>query len=202
MEGSDAPKLSLRCLGTRQKFIEPIAGQGAANANCADFRAKETDNSDNANSVVLLLSFGSFRFFDAGDLTWNMEHKLICPTNLIGTVDVYQVTHHGLDVSNNPVLVRSLAPRVTIMNNGVTKGCQPETFLTLKSAPSIQAIYQVHRNERADAQNNAPLEFIANHEKECQANYIKLSVDPQGKSYMVSIPANKHERTYQTQERP
>ena len=189
----------LKCLGTRQKFIEPVGGKQSENSHCAEHRPKETDNSDNANSVVLLLSFGAFRFFDAGDLTWNIEHKLVCPVNLVGSVDVYQVTHHGLDSSNNPVLVRSLSPRVAIMNNGVTKGCQPDMFHTLKTTPSIEAIYQVHRNERADSQNNAPDEYIANRDgANCQANYIKLSVDPSGKSYTVSIPANKHQQTYQT----
>ncbi|MGH7137148.1 MAG: hypothetical protein ACREHD_15510 [Pirellulales bacterium] len=28
------------------------------------------DGSDNANSIVLLLSLGEFQFFEAGDLTW------------------------------------------------------------------------------------------------------------------------------------
>ncbi len=174
------------------------AGTAADNDCCKEAQRKPIDLSDNANSVVLLLEFGPFRFFDAGDLTWNIEEKLVCPKNHIGQVDVYQVTHHGLDQSNNNVLVKSLEPRVAIMNNGVTKGCQPQTFATLKETKSIEAIYQVHKNLRPDGDvNNAPDEFIANHEKDCKGNYIKLSVAPDGKSYTVSVPATKHERTYQ-----
>jgi hypothetical protein len=195
----DSPALSIRCLGTRQKFV-PAAGDAPDNATlCASARAKNRDGSDNANSVVLLVEFGSFRFFDAGDLTWNREADLVCPKNLVGKVDVYQVTHHGLDASNNPLVIRSLEPSVAIMNNGVTKGCMPEVFATLKEAPSIQAVYQVHKNQRPDgATNNVTDEYIANPDKECKGNHIRLSVDPTSKSYTVSIPANKHERTFRT----
>jgi hypothetical protein len=35
-------------------------------------------------------------------------------------------------------------------------------------------------------------------EKNCSGHYIKLSVDPSGQSYTVSIPATGHKRTYQT----
>jgi competence protein ComEC len=197
-EGAAAP-LSLRCLCARQQSIAPPGAGAPANQVCASARPKAIDNSDNANSIVLLLEFGPFRFFDAGDLTWNVEERLFCPVNLVGTVDVYQVTHHGLDGSNNPVAIRSLEPRVAVMNNGITKGCEPYTFATLKETPSIQTIYQVHRNCRADSQNNTSDEFIANRGAEdCQANYIKLSVEPSGQTYTVSIPANNHEQTYQT----
>lgn len=189
--------LRLQCLAARQKFIAPPAGF-PPNDCCADMRLKPIDNSDNANSIVLLLSFGPFRFFDAGDLTWNRERDLVCPVNLVGQVDVYQVTHHGLDASNNPVLIHSLEPTVAVMNNGVTKGCQPETFAALRNTPSIQAIYQVHRNLRADSANNTLPELIANDEPDCQANVIKLSVARDGLSYTVSIPAKNHQRTFQT----
>jgi hypothetical protein len=116
-------------------------------------------------------------------------------------VDVYQVTHHGLDSSNNPLVLQSLKPTVAIMNNGHQKGCLPEVFSALKEVASLQGIYQVHKNLRPDgAVNNVPDEFIANKEndKECSGHPILLSVDPSGGSYVVRIPASGHEREFKT----
>jgi competence protein ComEC len=200
---SGGPRLALRCLGTRQQFVLAPDGAPGNESICADHRPKDRDGSDNANSVVMLLDFGSFRFFDAGDLTWNQEYKLVCPQNLVGQVDVYQVTHHGLDSSNNPVVLRSLRPNVAIMNNGTTKGCLPEVFGNLKETPSLEAIYQVHKNLRPDGNvNNVPDEYIANCEEKCEGNIIQLSVAADGKSYTVSIPANGHSRMFATRDKP
>lgn len=192
-------KLGFTFLGGQKQFIEPPADAAVNSAVCSSSREKERDGSDNANSVVMVVDFGGWRFYDAGDLTWNQEARLVCPKNLIGKVDVYQVTHHGLDSSNNPLVLRSLEPRVAVMNNGVTKGCLPEVFGNLKDTKSLEGIYQVHKNLRPDgATSNAADEYIANKEKECQGNYIKLSVAADARSYTVTIPANGHSRTYQT----
>lgn len=191
-----APPLTITCLGTRQQAIAAPAG-AEATPGCAEAAIRPVDNTDNANSVVTLLSFGEFQFFDAGDLTWNVEKNLVCPTNRVGKVDVYQTTHHGMDVSNHPLVIDALQPTVAIFNNGVTKGCEPQTFHTLKATPSVQAIYQMHRNLRGDGSPNTEAEQIANDEKECQANFIKLSVDPTATSYTVQIPAKGHTRTFQ-----
>jgi hypothetical protein len=163
-----------------------------------NFQPMPEDKTDNANSVGYLLSFGSFKFFDGGDLTWNIENRLACPKNLAGAVDVYQANHHGLDNSNNPALIDALKPRVAIINNGPRKGGESRTFATLKSVKEIQAIYQLHRNVRTTEKDNAPSEFVANDEEACQGEFIKLSVAAGGKSYSVSIPSKQITRNYRT----
>ena len=59
-----------------------------------------------------MLTYGRFRTIDLGDLTWNGELDLMCPTNRIGTVDLYLTSHHGLEKSGSPALVQALRPRV------------------------------------------------------------------------------------------
>lgn len=194
------PKLKLRCLGANQKFIK--APEGAAqNPLTGSVPPKEPDPSDNANSVVLVLEFGDFRFFDGGDLTWNVEEKLVTPINLVGVVDLYQVNHHGLDTSNNPVLIRSLQPTVSVMNNGPKKGTSQSAMDALKSTASIQAMYQVHENIREDRENTSDKSMIANHADSgdaCAAHHLHCQVSADGKSYTMNVPSQKHSRTYQT----
>ncbi|KAA5548144.1 ComEC/Rec2 family competence protein [Adhaeribacter rhizoryzae] len=191
------PNLTIKFVGVDKQFVT-VAKNIKNPDGCETTTDKATDTSDNANSMVLVMDYGPFRFFDGGDLTWNIEKNLVCPTNLVGTVDVFQVNHHGLDQSNNPVLIKNLAPTVSIMNNGTRKGCGPETVTTLRNTPSIQAAYQLHKNIRQDSEFNTQEGYIANLEENCKANFIKLTVAPDGKKYAVSIPATKHEKTFIT----
>jgi competence protein ComEC len=194
------PKLSLRCLAAKQKFVEAKSStpQGA---HCDKSAPKDKDTSDNANSIAVVLEFGGFRFFDGGDMTWNTEGELVCPQNRVGSVDVYQVNHHGLDVSNNPLLVYSLAPTISVMNNGPRKGTAKATVDTLKSSPGIQAMYQLHKNVRPGEDSNTSDECIANLPEKCEANYLKLSVAPSGQSYTMRIPATSYQKTFQSKAR-
>jgi beta-lactamase superfamily II metal-dependent hydrolase len=193
-----ASALALRFIGSDKTFIDDKNAKDNA-AICAEGQPKPEDTTDNANSVVSLVTLGEFRFFAGGDLTWNLESQLVCPKNRVGEIDVFQIDHHGLDKSNNPVLIKSLAPTVAVVNSGPRKGGEPGTFATLKATPSIQDIYQLHRNVRLPADQNPPPAFIANMEEDGDAgNLVKMSVDPTGKTYVVSIPATKTEKTYAT----
>lgn len=198
--GSKLPVKGVTLLvhGARQEFDNGKAGR--KNPVCAEAKPKDPDLSDNANSVVLSLQYKGWKFFDAGDLTWNMEEKLVCPRTTLPEVDVFQSTHHGLDQSNNPLVVQTLKPKVAVFNNGPKKGCQPGAFASVKGLPGVEAIYQVHKNLVAADANTTP-EKIANVEEKadkCAGNYVKLSVDPSGKKYTVSVPSTGHEQTFTT----
>ncbi|HVG38280.1 MAG TPA: MBL fold metallo-hydrolase [Pyrinomonadaceae bacterium] len=163
-----------------------------------NFVAAPEDTSDNARSVVFLLTYGNFKFFDGGDLTWNVEDRLACPKNLAGPVDVFQVNHHGLGTSNNPRLVAALAPRVAIINNGARKGGAARTFATLKESVAADRIFQLHRNVATTDADNAPPANVANDAEACQGEYVKLSVDARGRSYVVTVPGKGTTHKFQT----
>lgn len=158
--------------------------------------AKPEDSSDNARSIGFLLSAGDFEFLDLGDLTWNVEHKLVCPQNLIGAVDVYQATHHGLDQSNHPALLKAASPTVAVVNNGAKKGGTAAAFKWLKETESIKDIFQVHRNVATGPGDNTAPELTANDGEKCDGAGIVLTLDPSGKSYTVDVPSKKTSRTY------
>jgi competence protein ComEC len=138
------------------------AGAGAANPYCAGFTPQAADPTENAQSVGSVITFGKFRAAHLGDLTWNKEFNLMCPNNLIGTIDLFVVSHHGLAISNSPALVHGIHPRVAIVNNGIRKGATPETMKTLFSSPGLEGVWQIHFSELGGQEYTVPGMFIAN----------------------------------------
>jgi len=192
------PSLRLRVLAAGGLVLGEQPGVPQIKPCGPHFQPQPEDKTDNVNSVGFLLTFGGFKFFDGGDLTWNIENRLVCPKNLVGAIDVYQADHHGTDVSNNPTLLRALNPRVAVIDNGPRKGGDARVYATLTSLKEIEAVYQLHRNLRTNDKENTMSGYIANEEEACQGNFIKLSVEPGSKSYTVSIPAKQISRNYRT----
>lgn len=184
-------------LASGGRVIDAPAG-ASANPLCDDAPDdKPVDNSDNARSVVLRFRLGEFTFLDCGDLTWNVEKKLVCPVDLIGSVDVYQVTHHGLDISNHPILLKTIAPTISVMNNGARKGGSAETVKRLKSIPSIQAAYQLHKNSTTSDDENTDPKLIANSDPE-GGEFVQIRVEPDGSAFSVRIGEKGEAKTFES----
>jgi competence protein ComEC len=137
-------------------------GAGRPNPYCAGFKPMDVDMSENAQSVGSIITFGKFRVAHLGDLTWNKEFDLMCPTNRIGTVDLFVVSHHGQPISNSDVLVHAIQPRVAIMNNGTRKGGQPDAMRIIHSAPDLEDLWQLHFSLLSGQDYTVPGLFIAN----------------------------------------
>lgn len=179
------------------EIAEPLMGAGASNPLCANDKLRARDESENARSVGTLITFGKFRAIDLGDLTWNKEHDLVCPNNKIGTVDLYIVTHHGMDLSGSPAIVHALHPRVAIMDNGARKGGTPPAWQAIHSSPGLEDIWQLHYAIGGGKDNNAPDTFIANTDEQGdQGNWIRVTVRPDG-AFTVYNSRNKYTKTYE-----
>jgi beta-lactamase superfamily II metal-dependent hydrolase len=150
---------------------KPVAGGGAPNTLCSSFKPQGTEitsrmaDAEDSRSVSLFITYGRFRTVIMGDLTWNREFDLMCPSNPLGNVDVYLVSHHGSETSGSEVLVHAVRPRVGIMNNGPRKGGAVQTFQILRASPGFEDLWQNHYSVPGGAQHNRPESFIANLEE-------------------------------------
>ena len=174
----------------------PLPGAGgSANALCSSNVPKEVDPTENARSVGTYYTFGKFRTIDLGDLTWNKEFLLACPTLKVPPVDLYIVSHHGADLSSNPVLVKALGFRVAVMDNGSKKGGAASTVDTIRSSPGFQDLWQLHFADAGGKEHNAADEFIANVDEGDTGHYLKVTAWADG-SFEVYNPRNKQLKKY------
>lgn len=176
---------------------KPLAGGGQPNDLSPAQRPNYQDSGDNAGSVGLLYEFGKFRMLDLADLLSPIEYDLVCPNNLVGSVDLYMVSHHGLKVSNSKFLVHAVRPKVAIMNNAARKGGEPETLDILKTSPGFQDLWQMHYSN-AGGEKNAPADFIANPQEPCEAKLIKVTAQRDG-AFTVTNARNNFSKTYRPQ---
>jgi competence protein ComEC len=198
LESPSAP-LNIRVITADRQVV---ANTGKPNPFADRHQPQPEDTTDNAASLSLLFTFGKFKFLCCGDLTWNVEAQIVTPNNPIGQVDLFMVTHHGLEVSNNPALVLAIDPVVAVMCNGPTKGGHANTQTTLREVKSLKALYQLHRNLSLADDQQTPAEFIANSGDTagCEGVWVKASVAPDGKSYTVQIGEDGAPATYATRQ--
>ncbi|HTP36538.1 MAG TPA: MBL fold metallo-hydrolase [Candidatus Acidoferrales bacterium] len=190
--------IEVKVLSAAGKVIDaPLPGAGQPNPECASFQMKDPDPSENAQSVGMLIAYGSFRMVDLGDLTWNKEKDLVCPVNKIGTVDLYLVSHHGMNMSGSPQLVHALHPKVALMNNGPRKGGSPEVWQTIHDSPGLQDLWQLHFAVAGGKDHNSADTVIANLDETntCEGRWIRVDAQKDG-SFKLYNSRNKFEQAY------
>lgn len=178
----------------------PLPGAGAPNPLCASEPEAVVDTTENAQSVGMLITYKKFRMLDLGDLTKRKERNLVCPNNLIGTVDLYLTTHHGLDLSNSKVLVDAVHPRVAIMNNGAHKGGIPAAWQIVHDSPGLEDLWQLHYAVDGGKDHNVAEDHIANlgdvkAGETDEGNYIKVTAEPNA-TFTVFNSRDKLTKTY------
>jgi beta-lactamase superfamily II metal-dependent hydrolase len=152
----------------------PLEGGGAANPFCKEAETKPADTTENARSLGIQITFGKLKLLDLGDLTWDKEMELVCPTNKLGRMDIYIVSHHGWDHSSSPAMVNAIGARVAIMNNGERKGGSASVLDTILKAPGLETLWQLHFSEEGAEEHNTDDEYIANLEGQENGNFLEL----------------------------
>ena len=176
-------------------FAAPQPGAGEMNPYCAKEPAAPDDKTENARSIGILVTYGKFRFLDLGDLTKRKELELACPNNLIGTVDLFLVTHHGSDASNAKALDWALHPRVAVIDNGPRKGSSPAAWQIVHDSPGLEDLWQLHYAEESDRDHNVPEERIANVKENCEGKSISVTAQADG-SFTVTNNRTGTQKTY------
>lgn len=178
-----------------EHISEPLPGAGQANSYCAAEPSAPMDDTENARSVGVMITYGQFRFLDLGDLTKKKELEIACPNNLLGRVDLFLVTHHGADLSNPKALVWALHPQVAIVDNGGRKGASPAAWQVVHDSPGLQDVWQLHYAEESDKAHNTDPERIANVKENCEGKFLKVTAQKDG-SFTVINGRTAEEKKY------
>jgi len=163
----------------------------AANKQINELPADFEDN----QSIGLLISLGKFRMLDLADLEAHHAHDLVCPNNLIGHVNVYNVNVHGQFKGIAPELVGALNAPVIIQANGARKGADGPTWPVLRAAPGLQNIWQLHYSLNAAKDTNPPDDYIANLESSDGFKSIQISATKSGR-FTVTNTRNGFHKSY------
>jgi len=173
-------------------------GDSQPNQSCDSFKPQPEDRGENGMSLGYLLRHDKFEFVNLGDLSWNFQQRLACPVNLLGRVDLFQVTHHGVRDDVLPQQMWPMAPTVAVMNNGPTKGAGAVAVETVLKSPGLEDLWSLHRAVNNDAAHNAREQLTANlgATEACAGAWIRARVDAAG-TYTLTNSRNGFSKTYQ-----
>jgi beta-lactamase superfamily II metal-dependent hydrolase len=190
--------VELIVVAAHSRFLQAPLTDTGPNPLCSSFKAQPEDRGENGKSLGYLLRAGKFEFVNLGDLSWNFQHQLACPVNLLGKVDLFQVTHHGVRDDVLPQQMWAMTPTVAVMNNGPTKGAGAVAVETVLRSPGFEDLWSLHRAVNNDAAHNAKEPLTANlgDTDGCAGAWIRARIDPAG-TYTLTNSRNGYSKSYQ-----
>lgn len=106
---------------------------------------------ENPGSIALLVTYGDFEFYSAGDQTsddWKHEPDTeigVARSGVLGDdpdIDVIKVSHHGSDTSTGAEFVLSLTPEVAVISTKYTSGDEnPKMVAVQQWAEAMAMVY-------------------------------------------------------------
>jgi competence protein ComEC len=195
--GDDLPLRSIDATvvtANGSRIGKPLPTGGNLNTYCEATPDRGSEDPEDARTLGTFWHFGKFRMLDLSDLPWEMEKQLMCPTNRLGKIDLFVVSHHGSDQSNSPALVQDITPRVAIHDNGAGRGGSASTYNLLKTVSGLEDIWQLHYSEDGGKDHNTLDTKIAN-VGDSDGFYLKVVASEDG-SFEVYNPRNKFSQKY------
>jgi competence protein ComEC len=190
--------VELVIVAAHSQFLPAPLTDTGPNPLCSSSKAQPEDRGENGKSLGYLLRAGKFEFVNLGDLSWNFQHRLACPVNLLGKVDLFQVTHHGVRDDVVPQQMWAMTPTVAVMNNGPTKGAGAVAVETVLRSPGLEDLWSLHRAVNNDAAHNAKELLTANlgdTDDGCAGAWIRARIDPAG-TYTLTNSRNGYSKSY------
>jgi len=179
--------------------IAVVASNGHVRSAIGKYSAPSNEN---AYSVALLVSYEGFNYFIGGDLTSDVEDRLVLEA-AVGDLDVYKVSHHGSATSSSDSFLQAIRPEVAIISNGslATYNHPRQSVLDALNTISGMEIYQTNRlfelvNSRSGqlVGGNVADSFIADLETIDSDGTITIVV--QSGNFELTMTARSFSRTY------
>ena len=179
-------------------ITNPRQGGGQPTSACPPSSPAPGEPLENPRSTGFFLRYGAFRFVDLGDLSGEPLYRLVCPTALLGPVDLFLVPHHGGNDTGYPAVLNAFQPRAAVVNNGAIKGGGAATFQTLQHVPGLANVWQLHRSEN-EGVKNAGDSNIANLD-ESTGYWLKATATEDG-SFTLTNQRTQQTRSYKVRAR-
>ena len=192
-EAGQLGKVEITIISAAGQVTDPLPA-AKANPLCQGAQVKNDAADEDPQSLGFLAKFGNFEFVALGDLTWGVEHRMACPMNRIGEIEIFQASQHGSSESNPPQLVHALAPLAVVVNNGANKGGDSSALSVLKRSPGLQGMWQLHRSGGGGA-NNTEEANIANTGN--TNNWLRATIQPDG-SFTIFNPRTQMSLSYRS----